>query len=111
MLGFERIALGRRVTARQVLDYFVEHGRLVVPIVPDDNEGVPSFDPIALKAVLQNVQHLVVWARYSSGPHHNIQPNPINILKPHQFLRQFLANRAFLECEHKREVILDKSYL
>ena len=53
----EKRSRKERVTARQVLDYFVEHRHLLVPFIPDDNEGAPSFDLIALKVALRNVQH------------------------------------------------------
>ena len=107
----EKRSRKERVTARQVLDYFVEHRHLLVPFIPDDNEGAPLFDPIALKVALRNVQRWITWAGYSRGPRHNIRPNPINILKRHQFLREFFANRALPEGERKREVYLDESYI
>ncbi len=65
-----------RVTARQVLDYFVHENHLVVKVVRDGNEGVVTYDAKTLK---------LLFGMSSAGY------NGLVIVKGrHQFLREFL---------------------
>ena len=100
-----------RVTVRQVLDFFVYQRHLVISLSSDEGNGVHLYEPKALKVALQNVQHWIVWAGFCRGKRNNIQPNLTNVLKRHQFLREFFANRALPPGERLREVYLDESYI
>jgi hypothetical protein len=107
----EKRANKTRVTARQLLDFFVEQKYLVVPLTAGEGEGIHLYESKPLKVALRNVQRWIVWAGFRRGKRNNIQPNAAHVLRRHAFLREFFANRALPPGERLREVYLDESYI
>jgi hypothetical protein len=98
----------QRVTARQVLDFFVEKKYLVIAT----NEG-RRYQTQAFDSAYRSVQQwLSEFGGYERGKEvGNLVPLPENIAKKHHYLRTFFANRAKAPEERLREVYTDESYI
>ena len=103
----QRRAQRIRTTARQVLDFLVDEKILVVT---RDDGG--KYHRKALTAGLRSVHHWLVSMEYRCGKRTgNIIPDVRLVLRRHQYLTAFFANRALPEEERLREVYMDESYI
>ena len=103
----QRRAQRIRTTARQVLDFLVDEKILVVT---RDDGG--KYHRKALTAGLRSVQRWLVSMAYRRGKRTgNIIPDVRLVLRRHQYLTAFFANRALPEEERLREVYMDESYI
>jgi hypothetical protein len=96
----------QRVTARQVLDFFVQQKNLIIPV---DETG--RYQLLPFKSAYRGVQRwLSEFGGYERGkPKGNLVPSPQNVAKKHHYLRTFFANRAKPPGERLREVYTDES--
>jgi hypothetical protein len=97
-----------RVTARQVLEYFLEQKHLVV--VPLDAQG--RFEKVPFKSAYRVMQRwLSEFGGYQSGKRKNLVPSEQQVAKRHKYLREFFGNHAKPPQERLREVYTDQSYI
>jgi hypothetical protein len=96
-----------RVTARQVLDFFIEKKYLNI-ILGDDGK----FDPKAFNTAYRNVRAWLEACNYRRGKRHgNIVPDASLTVKRHDYLQKFFENRNAPPESRLREVYLDESYI
>ena len=96
-----------RVTARQVLEYFLEQKHLVVPL---DAQG--RFEKLHFQSAYRATQRwLSEFGGYKRGKRKNLVPSEQQVAKRHHYLREFFGNRAKPPAERWREVYTDQSYI
>jgi hypothetical protein len=98
----------QRVTARQVLDFFVEQKHLAIPRDP-----LGRYEMLPFNTAYRVVQKwLTEFGGYERGKRKgNLVPSPQNVAKKHHYLRSFFDNRAKPPRERLREVRTDESYI
>jgi hypothetical protein len=99
----------QRVTACQVLDFFVENKYVIVPL---DERG--RYEQVAFDSAYRAVRRwLAEFGGYERGKRkgNNLVPSEANVAKKHHYLRTFFANRAKPPGERLREVYTDESYI
>jgi transposase len=96
-----------RVTARQVLEYFLEKKHLVIPL---DAQG--RFEKVPFKSAYRATRRwLSDFGGYQRGKRKNLVPSEQQVAKRHTYLREFFGNRAKPPQEQLREVYTDQSYI
>jgi transposase len=97
----------RRVTARQVLDYFMRERLL---FIPSDEHGV--FMKTPFETALRQVRRWVERRGYQRGKRTgNLVPKESVLIHRNKYLRALFENRAKPPGERMREVYLDESYI
>jgi hypothetical protein len=98
----------QRVTAHQVLDFFVENKYVLVPL---DERG--RYEQVAFDSAYRAVRRwLAEFGGYKRGKRKGkLVPSEANVAKKHHYLRTFFANRSKPPTERLREVYMDESYI
>jgi hypothetical protein len=98
----------QRVTARQVLDFFVEQKHLIIPRDP-----LGRYEKLPFNTAYRVVRKwLTEFGGYERGkPRGNLVPPEANVAKKHHYLRTFFANRGKPPGERLRKVYTDESYI
>ena len=103
----QRRSQRQRTTARQVVDYLVEERILVVR-----REDNGAYERRSLNAGLRSVQRWLTVMNYRRGKRTgNIIPDVCLVLRRHEYLTSFFANRALPPEDRLREVYMDESYI
>ena len=96
-----------RVTARQVLDWFVEQGYLAVP---KDSKG--KYEKKPFENAYRATRRWIEAHGYERGKRTgNLVPSEKNLLMKQHYLQRFFDNRKAELSQRKREVYLDESYI
>lgn len=96
-----------RVTARQMLDLFVEKGLVNVPTMAD---GI--YTASGLSSALRAVQRYLVRAHFLRGNRRGkVALKPKNIAWLHRYLRAIAKNASSDDSERLRLVFLEESYI
>ena len=94
-----------------MLDFLVEENYMEVA-KETSVTGAEVYEKKAIKTALRNIQCWLIDFGYSQGKRTgNLVPNQDNMIKRHEYLRLFFANRAKPEGERLREVYTDESYI
>jgi transposase len=96
-----------RVTARQVVDYFVSERLLHIPTEDNGKYKTKEF-----KAAYRCTRRFVARMKYKRGKRkYSIQPSKHQIVKRDRYLSAFNHNRSLPTEQRLREVYLDESYI
>jgi hypothetical protein len=96
-----------RITACQVLEYFLGQKYVVVPL---DAQG--HFEKLHFQSAYRATQRwLSEFGGYNRGKRKNLVPSEQQVAKRHHYLREFFGNRAKPPEEQLREVYTDQSYI
>ena len=97
----------KRVTARQLVDFFVANGVLYIP---HDGNGI--YTKTGFQTAYRATRRWLFRLGYKGGRRQNqIGYKPHVLIKRNSYLRQFFLNRAKPKQERLREVYLDESYI
>jgi len=97
----------KRVTARQLLDFFVESGILHIPT----NQHTGLYQKKDFQAASRNVRRYVEDGGYLRRWGNNLTPDRKLIIKRHEYLHDFFAYQAMPKAKQYRNVYVDECFI